>query len=76
MKNFAENQSRKALPLKCNTCGKIFKAFGMVEGQICRAAVDSNDPNQPHGNRCTGSLFEIDEELADRLKRRSDGNAG
>jgi hypothetical protein len=76
MRDFSKTQSNKPLPLKCNTCGRIFKAFGSVEGEICRAPLNTGDPNQPTGNRCTGSLFEISEVAADQVKRRSDGNAG
>ena len=60
------------IPMKCNMCGKIFRAVGLQEGRTCRAPIDSGDPNVPHGNRCSGSLFEIDEDTAEHLKRASD----
>ena len=61
-----------SIPMKCNSCGKVFRAVGLAEGRTCRAPLDSGDPNQPHGNRCNGSLFEITEDVSEVYKRQSD----
>ena len=71
VKEFIQDPAQ-SIPMKCNSCGTIFRAVGLQEGRTCRAPLDSGDPNQPHGNRCTGSLFEIDADVADYNKRASD----
>lgn len=63
---------RSATSMKCNSCGQTFKAIGLQEGRTCRAPLNTNDPNRPHGNRCNGSLFEISEDLSEAYKRQSD----
>jgi hypothetical protein len=71
VKEFIQDPARM-IPMKCNSCGRIFKAIGLQEGRTCRAPLNTGDPNQPHGNRCNGSLFEITEDLSEGYKRQSD----
>lgn len=75
MINFAQKKDKtttvyeapqEKMDMRCSSCGVIFRAYGVAEGDPCR---------NPDKAVCRGKMVKIDAQMADSIKRRSDGAA-
>ena len=86
MKDFTKTQEKntsKAVALKCNKCSTVVTAFGIEPGDPCGLqdfpmqpqGLSSNSTPHTPSTGCGGKYMKIDDQSADRAKRRTDGSA-